>query len=410
MEKDQASVYKSDEERELDNFCQLEEQLMAEEKESGVSNSDSKLAIEFPDTFIHTDGTVHDGKVSQDTLNRSELKDILPELRQKLTLVRKREAALLRSENWVQAEKDQLAKDKQKLEEEKKANEELISKLKTENEQLKKQLEDERLGWKEEKKTLIDQLDNYEKKGKHKVTFVTPDQDEHPEEEEKAQEETKEEEKAEEPEKSEEEEHNEIVEEEKPKKEEEEVPEKPVSEPEQVVPPAPEPKQAPKAKRPKIYKITVGENYILDFDYNPGSVFKEELKKGGRKDVKYKDGSTGTVFKDGTRKAIREINRQKKTYIFYANQDISIEFPDKAIAYKYKQTGAIELTVPDGCIYYLFKNGQKERHYPNGNKEVQFPNGIFKILRNDGDTETHYPDGKCEKVTKGKFEITYEYI
>lgn len=399
MDQDQYT-YKSDEERELDTFCQLEEALMEEEKESGGGFKDSKLALEFPDTFIHPDGTLPENKGSISSIDKSEFHEMLAELQQKLTLVRKREASLLRSENWVETEKAQLAKEKQKFEEEKKGYLQTIEQLKSELEFTKKQLEEERIKYQMEHAAN----ENHDKKEKLKVTFITPDaeepnheeEDKHHEEEDIKQVHEEEEEKHEIP--------IEIHHEEEEKKEVIIEPPKPV-----VVETNPQ-QTTIQPKKPKIYKILLSENYVLDFDYNPGSIFKEESKKGGRRDVKYKDGSTGTVFKDGTRKAIKEVNRVKKTYIFYANQDVSIEFPDKAIAYKYKETGAIEITLPNGQVVYLFKNGQKERHHPNGDKEVQFPNGIYKILRGNGDMETHYPDGKCEKVTRGKYEISYEYV
>lgn len=144
-------------------------------------------------------------------------------------------------------------------------------------------------------------------------------------------------------------------------------------------------------------RISIPDLYPLDFDYDPGVVFKIDNLIDGRRNVRFKDGAQGTIYKNGTKK----IKYASKVYIFFANGDVSIEYPDGAIAYRYYDSMTTELTVPDGDIYYIFKNGQKEKHLKSGEKRILFPNKQYKIIYPNGDYESYYPDGKVEKSING---------
>ena len=150
--------------------------------------------------------------------------------------------------------------------------------------------------------------------------------------------------------------------------------------------------------------VRLHDDYDIDFDFNPGSVVREIPGANGKKTLKYRDGSSATVFSNGTRK----MTRNGCTYVFYTNGDVSQEFSDKAIAYRYAATRTIELTLPDRSVLYSFENGQREKHFPNGDKAIQYTNGTFRINYANGDYQINHPDGRIERCTNGKIEILDE--
>ena len=153
--------------------------------------------------------------------------------------------------------------------------------------------------------------------------------------------------------------------------------------------------------RPQKGNVRLHDDYDIDFDFEPGPVVREIPGAGGKKTLRYKDGSTATVFSNGTRK----MQRNGCTYVFYANGDVSQEFSDKAIAYRYAATRTVELTLPDKSVLYSFENGQREKHFPNGDKAIQYPNGTFRINHANGDYQINHPDGRIEKCTNGRIEV-----
>jgi hypothetical protein len=142
----------------------------------------------------------------------------------------------------------------------------------------------------------------------------------------------------------------------------------------QIVDPAPQLIE-PATQQPDYPETAIPDKYHFDFDFNPGEIVREVKGAGGRKTIKYQDGSSATVFANGTRKVIRN----GSSFVFYQNGDISQGFPDEAVAYRYAQTGAIELTLPDQTVYCLFVNGQTEKHLPTGEKIIRYPNGTIKV-------------------------------
>lgn len=161
-------------------------------------------------------------------------------------------------------------------------------------------------------------------------------------------------------------------------------------------------KNSPSKK--SVNHIVIHPSYSLDFDYNPGVIIKNEIKSNGRRCVRFKDGSQGTIYKNGTKK----FKKKDAMYICYSNGDIGIEYPDGAVAYRYKETMAIELSLPDKSVIFVFEDGQKEKHYPSGDKAIQFTNGQYKVLHPNGDYEIYHTNGKVEKCVDGKTVVTYE--
>lgn len=146
-----------------------------------------------------------------------------------------------------------------------------------------------------------------------------------------------------------------------------------------------EPEAIPKIVRPK----PLSQDYKLDFKYNPGPPVAVDDKSNGRQIVRYRNGATGTIYDNGTKK----VKNGDVTYIFYSNKDISIEFPDGAQAYQYNNTKTIELQLPDGTKLVQFSNGQREKHLTNGDTEITFPNGTVKLLHPNGEFEIN-PSGR----------------
>ena len=134
--------------------------------------------------------------------------------------------------------------------------------------------------------------------------------------------------------------------------------------------------------------------YSMDFDYFPPG---EGTPGAGGKEMVYDNGDVVISFRNGTRK----IKRGDETHVIHKNGDVSITFADGAAAYRYKETKAIELTLPNKTGYYLFANGQYEVHYPTGDKYVIFPNKSTKYTRANGDYQIRTADGKVETCVGG---------
>ena len=134
---------------------------------------------------------------------------------------------------------------------------------------------------------------------------------------------------------------------------------------------------------PKVvkWKQQLSDDYRIDFKYNPGPIVATEEKGNGRQIVRYRNGVTGTIYDNGTKK----IKNGDTTYIFYSNHDVLIEFGDGAEAYQYNDTKTVELQLPDGTKLVEFADGQKEKHMTNGDKEITFPNGTVKLLHPNGE-------------------------
>jgi hypothetical protein len=122
--------------------------------------------------------------------------------------------------------------------------------------------------------------------------------------------------------------------------------------------------------------IKLDDRYPLDFDFDPGPPIGEEEKKNGRIRIHYRNGVTGTVFRNGNKK----IETSRATYFSYTNGDVGIEFPDGGKAYRYAEPNTVELAIPGGPVTYLFEDGQLEKHWSNGEKEICLADGRMKKI------------------------------
>lgn len=427
----QSNHSRTSDDEDLDNFCQLEEALQKEETVKSNALQQRNLADDFPDAFIRPDSST----MSQRTVTRNDMSDfheMYRELQIKLESVRKREQEIIKDEAWIKSEKKELLKMRKQIEADKMiANEKLnapeILSLREQFAALQEKYETEKEEWENERRKLQDRIEELEaqetKPRRPKVTFIDPYASKPNKEAEKSH--IKEPIIINYPTHSAMDENDSLLIEQQNENENHNHDDEPdnlnqdsniESEKESLsieIPPvqqlqpqhieAQSPSSSPPAspntrKMRRKYRVTAHEPYQMDFDYNPGPVFKEESRADGRRVVRYKDGSQGTIFRNGTRK----VKRSQTTYIFYANGDVGIEYPDKAVAYRYKETMAVELSLPDNSRVYLFRNGQRERHYQNGDKDIQYPNGQFKKVLPNGDYDLHYPSGKNEKCRAGK--------
>ena len=134
-------------------------------------------------------------------------------------------------------------------------------------------------------------------------------------------------------------------------------------------------KTKPKCSDPDI------NAYQIDFNFMPSGT--PERKKGENTLI-FSSGEDITKCKDGT----LIIHGKKFTLIRYSNGDILQKFKDNATAYQYKETGAVEINLPDTTTVTKFANKQIEIRFPNGDVKVQFPDGIIKYFWKDGTEET----------------------
>lgn len=375
-----------DDNQDLDLFCQLEQALKedpdASDDDTKYFQNRSKLAEEFPEVFVAHKNVTNEEEEAVNVDQYNEVAQLYRELKEQQELVKKQKAEIAKDKAWIQQEKKSLAKERARVESDhiiaasKLGNAELLE-LRDKYDTLKRKYKAEKEQWTTEREDLLFRIDElsaelHQLKQKQKSDRPSP----------KAK-----------------------SKQEKPKSPQKHADTLPVpinSEPEQFPINSEQAEtvdqqiqQTPKSKKVplKIPELALFEtSYHIDFDFLPGPQIKEETKNGHRI-LTYRDGSRGTVFRNGTLK----IKRANMTYIFFANKDVAIEFTDGARAYRYSEIGAIEITLPDGSTIYKFTNGQMERHYSNGDKAVLYPNQQFKMTRANGDYEIKHPNGKVEK-------------
>jgi len=355
------------EDPDIDLFLKLEEAL----KEDGdLSFNRSNLAEDYPRDFVQDIGPVSPKKVVTKT-EADNFHELFAELQGRIAAVKNRESELRKNEEWVVNEKRDLQKQRTKLEtdrmlvNEKLGNAELLD-IREKYEKICIEFEESKASWDLEKMQMLSRISELEKKAKRpNVTFVEQIQAENDE--------------------------TASLQKPKPQIEPMHVPEtieipKNVSE----SPKSEEKIPQKKVKMPKLPKL---EEFHLDFAYKPRNPTDESIQADGRKICRYRDGSVSTVYRNGTQK----IRHNEQNYVIYANGDVSIEDAKGIKAYRYHQTGAIEIELLDGSKLFYFPENQIEKHHPNGEKEIQYKNGQYKKTFPNGDYELYFTSGKVEK-------------
>ena len=137
------------------------------------------------------------------------------------------------------------------------------------------------------------------------------------------------------------------------------------------------------ASTPKKSQFTLNhDDYPLNFQPRPINIIKKVVRKDKKKAIQFDDGTNGILFTNNSLKIVKN----DCIFIYYPNGDISQQFPDGTIGYKYKDKNTIELNLADGSVFYEFPNGQKEKHLPNGDKYIQFPGCPCKLVKPNGES------------------------
>jgi hypothetical protein len=165
---------------------------------------------------------------------------------------------------------------------------------------------------------------------------------------------------------------------------------RPPSPPAQMQPPSP-----PRTEQPQF---PTGDllfpDYPLDFDYWPPG---QSVTGPDPREVRFENGEVVLTFRDGRKK----LKRRGSSHIRFPNGDVQIDFDDGAIAYRYKETMAIEVNCPDSASHCLFTNGQREVRFANGDKFVAFPDKSTKYSKANGDYQIQRANGICETCIGG---------
>lgn len=455
--------FDSDDEHDLDLFCRIEEALQndtpTDKNYFQQQQEQSRLASEFPSCFVQnskagkannqrehfnsendSDNNFYDGNDNENCqsveISKEEIiqfHEMYKEFQAKLSFLSEKQKEIDRDASWVKKEKKELERERKRIEadrlivEANLSNVELID-LRQKYEDLQRKYEKEKSEWEEEKNALIQQIEELKgkdsktnksisknKKNKSKlneslhVDFKLPNDSSFIQ--------------------------NIDIENSNIKDVANSVQNNTLSSNSSSSSPPPSVKKqetnsSKKSKqlKPKYSVFTntpLHPNYQLELTFDPGPVIKEEIKSNdGRKLLRYKNNLSATLFPNGTRK----MRYKDNIFIFYSNGDTAQEFKDGARGYRYAETGAIELQLPDKTVYYEFPESiqlktpsktkqnsystlnikQREIHYPDGNKEILYPNGIKKVLHLNGDYEIYYPTGRTEKCVNGNVVNIYD--
>lgn len=134
------------------------------------------------------------------------------------------------------------------------------------------------------------------------------------------------------------------------------------------------------APPPSPPQVTLHSGYPLLFDYQPINPERQQKLKNGTEKIFYKNGDILVRYLSGKEK----IYHQNIILTKYKNGDILQEYLDGSTAYRYANTGTIELTLPDHTSIIQYSNGQREKRNPEGETIVKFSDGVFMKVDVDG--------------------------
>lgn len=134
------------------------------------------------------------------------------------------------------------------------------------------------------------------------------------------------------------------------------------------------------AQPPPPSQAPLHSGYPLLFDYQPIHPQRQQKLQSGTEKIFYKNGDILVHYVSGKEK----IYHQNIILTKYKNGDILQEFLDGATAYRYANTGTIELTLPDRTSIIQYPNGQREKRTPEGETIVKFSDGVFMKVDAEG--------------------------
>ena len=151
----------------------------------------------------------------------------------------------------------------------------------------------------------------------------------------------------------------------------------------------------------KEYDFIIPKKY-LNKEYKLNNTIKESDKIINI----YTNDKKEIIYNNNIKKEIYKNNEHQ--IIYYPNGDIKQIFSDGKISYKYKDKKMVKTTLNNGIKIYKFKNGQIEKHFPDGTKLIIFNDDTEKYIYNDGSEETYFSDGNSKKNRDIIFEKTLE--
>ena len=151
----------------------------------------------------------------------------------------------------------------------------------------------------------------------------------------------------------------------------------------------------------KIINKKINFNKKEDYDFTiPKKYLNKEYKliktiKENDKIINiYSNDKKEILFNNGIKK---EIFKNEHQIIYFTNGDIKQIFSDGKVSYFYNDSKNVETTLNNGTKIYKLKNGQIEKHFPDGTKLIIFNDETEKYIYNDGSEETYFSDGFVQK-------------
>jgi hypothetical protein len=127
----------------------------------------------------------------------------------------------------------------------------------------------------------------------------------------------------------------------------------------------------------------------FNFDYWPDD--EGSVSRDGR-EIYFENGDTIINCKGD----VRKLRHGTMELIRFGNGDVEVRLADGSVGYRFSETQAIELTLPDSTRHCIFANGQREIFFANGDKflvtskwtRYTRANGDYQVRGVDGDVMT----------------------
>ena len=131
-------------------------------------------------------------------------------------------------------------------------------------------------------------------------------------------------------------------------------------------------------------------DFIIPKKYT-NKVYKliKSIKDGDKIINTYTNDKKEIIYNNGTKK---EIYKNEHQIIYYSNGDIKQIFSDGKTSFFNKETKKVQTNLINGTKIYKLKNGQIEKHFPDGTKLI-INNDKEKYIYNDGSEETYFSEG-----------------
>lgn len=136
---------------------------------------------------------------------------------------------------------------------------------------------------------------------------------------------------------------------------------------------------SPIRRNPNERQIT--RDYAFMMEYEPVEPVQVQSIPMGPTRTVFANQDTKTRYPDGT---VKIKTHDGMLFTKYANGDYQQQYPDGASCYRYNSNKSIELRTPTGQAVFIFENGQREEHKPDGSKRISFVDGSVMEIGSDG--------------------------